>query len=38
MSDTTPDQQDTSLEAMQSILEAQNKAYLAEGEVSYATR
>ena len=38
MSDTTPDQQDTSLEAMQSILEAQKKAYLAEGEVSYATR
>ena len=38
MNDTTPDQQDTSLEAMQSILEAQKKAYLAEGEVSYATR
>ena len=38
MNDTTPDQQDTSLEAMQSILETQKKAYLAEGEVSYATR
>ena len=38
MNDTTPDQQDTSLEDMQSILEAQKKAYLAEGEVSYATR
>ena len=38
MSDMSLEQHDTSLETMQVILEAQKRAYLAEGEVSYATR
>ena len=37
MSDVA-EQQETSLETMQSILERQKHAYLAEGEVSFATR
>ena len=37
MSDVA-EQQETSLETMQSILERQKRAYLAEGEVSFATR
>ena len=37
MSDVA-EQQETSLESMQSILERQKYAYLAEGEVSFATR
>ena len=38
MNDLSLEQQDTSLEVMQSILDAQKNAYLAEGEVSFATR
>jgi len=38
MNDLSLEQQDTSLEVMQSILDAQKSAYLAEGEVSFATR
>jgi coniferyl-aldehyde dehydrogenase len=37
MSDIS-EQQETSLDTMQSILDAQKRAYLAEGEVSFATR
>ena len=38
MSDMNLEQQDTPLEVMQSTLEAQKRAYLAEGEVSFAAR
>ena len=38
MNDLSLEQQDTSLEVMQSILDGQKSAYLAEGEVSFATR
>ena len=38
MSDMNLEQKDTPLEVMQSTLEAQKRAYLAEGEVSFAAR
>ena len=38
MSNETVEQRDTTVAAMQALLDAQKKAYLAEGEVSFATR